>query len=254
MSEFDKVMSERSDFELFEIINHEKDSYKPEALLAAKKEFESRKINSNRLFEFQQKIASAQELKKQKENQMAKLKKKALDIAKMSVPTEKDTFSKTILSLCIFLTLSFLFYLIRDFGLILSIFSDFGDWDPIIYEFFMPFVLFPIGIFGLWKSKKYGWYLTAGLLTYYAFSTVYSGISSYRFSIDRTGGIFDQMDSIFPRPSIMSIIFRFIVLFGTVIFLNRAKVLDKYRVEKNRGIVYLIIILLITTAFWWTLL
>lgn len=251
MSEFDKVMSERSDFELFEIINHEKNNYKPEALLAAKKEFESRKIDKDQLTEFNQKIESTNNLKRKKENQKNELKKKALDIGKLFVPTEKDTLSKTLLSLCIFLTLSYLFYFIRDFGLLLSIFSDFGDWDFSVYEFLVPYFLFPIGIFGLWKSKKYGWYLTAGLLTYYAFSTIYAGISSYRYSI---GGIFDQLDSLFPRRSILSIIFRFIVLLGIVIFINRAKVLEKFEVQKTRGIIYLVIIFLVTTSFWWTLL
>lgn len=254
MSEFDKVMAERSDFELFEIINYEKENYKPEALSAAKKEFESRKIEKDQLSEFEQKIKSAKNLKRERENQKTELKKKALDIGKLLIPTEKDTLSKTILSLCIFLTLSFLFYLIRDFGLLLSFFSDFGDWDFSVYEFLIPYVFFPIGIFGLWKSKKYGWYLTTGLLTYYAFSTIYSGISSYRYSIGGNGGIFDQLDSIFPRPSIVSIIFRFIVLFGIVIFLNRAKVLERFGVKKTRGLLYLVIIFLVTTAFWWTLL
>lgn len=254
MSEFDKVMSERSDFELFEIINHEKDNYKTEALLAAKKEFESRKIDKDQLTEFKQKIESTNNLKRKKENQKTELKKKALDIGKLFVPTEKETLSKTLLSLCIFLTLSYMFYFIRDLGLLLSFFSDFGDWDFSVYEFLVPYVLFPIGVFGLWKSKKYGWYLTAGLLTYYAFSTIYSGISSYRYSIGGNGGIFDQLDSFFPRPSILSIIFRFIVLFGIVIFINRAKVLEKFEVQKTRGIIYLVIIFLVTTSFWWTLL
>lgn len=253
MSEFDKVMSERSDFELFEIINYEKDNYKPEALMAAKKEFEFRKIKEDQLLKFEQKIESANELKRQKENQKTELKKKALDIGKLMLPTEKDTLSKTILSLCIFLMLSFLFYLVRDFRLLLSLFSDFGDWDLSVFEFLFPYFLFPIGIFGLWKSKKYGWYLTSGLLTYYAFSTIYSGISSYHYSIGGNGEIFDQLDSIFPRPNILSIILRFIVLFGIVIFLNRAKVLEKFRVQKTRGLIYLVIIFLITTVFWWTL-
>ena len=47
MSEFDKVMSERSDFELFEIINYDNDKYKPEAILAAKKAFEARHIDND---------------------------------------------------------------------------------------------------------------------------------------------------------------------------------------------------------------
>lgn len=254
MSEFDKVMSERSDFELYEIINHEKDSYKLEALLAARKEFESRKINNGQLFKFEQKIESAKKLKKEKENQKTELKKKALDIGRLLIPNEKETLSKTILSLCIFLTLSFLFYLARDFRLLLSFFLDFGDWDFSVFEFLLPYFFFPIGIFGLWKSKKYGWYLTNGLLTYYAFSTIYSGISSYRYSIGGDGGIFDQLESIFPRPSLLSIVFRFVVLFGIVIFLNRIKVLEKFGVQKKRGLIYLVIIFLITTAFWWTLL
>lgn len=253
MSEFDKVMSERSDFELFEIINCKKNSYKSEALLSAKKEFESRNIKKELILEFEQKIESTKEIKRQKKTQKTELEKKAMDIGKLLIPTQKDTFSKTMLSLSIFLTLSFLFYVFQNFRFLGSLFSDFGDWDLSYVEFLLPYILFPIGIYGLWKIEKHGWYLITGLLTYYAFSTIYSGIISYRNSMSGNSGIFSVLDDIFPKPSILSIIFRCIVLFGIVIFLNKTEALEKFRIQKTQGLIYLSILFLITTALWWTL-
>lgn len=253
MSEFDKVMSERSDFELFEIIHYQNDSYKPDALRSAEKEFNSRNIDSHDITEFKQKIQKAIVLKSEKENQKTELKKKAVEVGKLFLPTEKSTLSKTMLSLCIFLTVSFLFYLLRDFRMIVLFFSDVGDWDLSVIGFLFPFLLFPIGIYGLWKSKRYGWYLIVGLLTYFSFATAYSGISFYKYSMGDGGGIFEQLEGLFPRPSIASIIFRFIVLFGIVYFLNRTRILKIFNVKRTNGLVFVGAILLVSIAIWWRL-
>ena len=154
------------------------------------------------------------------------------------------------LSLCIFLSLTFLFYLVRDFGLLIAFFSDIGSWDLSVYEFLLPYVLFPIGIFGLWKAKTYGWYIVTGLLTYYAFATIFSGFSLYRFTVGRSDYLFDQIESIFPTPSLAAILVRFVVLFGIVMFLNKAKILEKFKIQKRSGLLFLALIIATTTGIW----
>ncbi|MDC8003905.1 hypothetical protein POV27_07565 [Aureisphaera galaxeae] len=249
MSEFDEVMSQRSDFELYEIITHKKDSYKPEALLSAQREFESRSINSETIAQFERKIKQAEELKQQKKHQKSEFIEKGMDVGKLLLPTKKDTLSRTMLSLCIFLTISFLYYVFSDFWMITYLFSDIGSWDISIVEVLLPYLLFPIGIFGLYKNQKYGWYVIVAFLTYYAFAAVYAGISSYRHSFGGEGGIFD----IFPKPSIASIILRFVVLFGIVIFLNRPKTLAIFSINKGPAGLFVVIVWLVTTALWWNL-
>ena len=58
MNEFDKVMSERSDLELYEILNHKRSSYIPEALVSAENEIKTRNIGSEKLSEFERKLHS----------------------------------------------------------------------------------------------------------------------------------------------------------------------------------------------------
>uniref|UniRef100_UPI00404A3BB5 hypothetical protein n=2 Tax=Flavobacterium sp. TaxID=239 RepID=UPI00404A3BB5 len=251
MSEFDKVMSKRTDFELFDIINYKRNSYKSEALISAEKEFHGRNISSHQIAAFEKKIQKSIETKAEKENQKTELKRKAFDIGNLLLPTEKSTYSKSILSLSIFLTISYFFYLFRDFEIIKSFFSDLGDWDSGVFEFLFPFILFPIGIFGLWKNNNYGWYLIVGLLTYLSFSTIFSGMSAYKYSMENVYGIGEQLEALFPKPSIAAIIFRFVVLFGIVIFLNRSKTLEIFKVRKIYGLIFVALIVVITTIFWW---
>ncbi|TMU56070.1 hypothetical protein [Flagellimonas algicola] len=251
MSEFDNVMSERSDFELFEILGHQKDSYKAEALAAAQRAFDSRNVTREQISEFEQRIQSALEQQNLKEKRNKELSKKAWDLGKLFLPTVKDTLDKTFLSLCIFLSLAYLYHLIQDLSLIIVFFSDLGDWDASVWEFLLPYVLFPIGIFGLWKRKKVGWFLISGLLSYYAFSTIYGGISAYRYNLN---GNFGVLDSIFPKPNVASLLFRFAVLFGIVIFLSRKKALEIYKIGRTTALVVIIIICVLTTIRWWGML
>ncbi|WP_299768472.1 hypothetical protein [uncultured Dokdonia sp.] len=253
MSEFDIVMSERSDFELYEIIYYKEGSYRQEALDAAKKEFDARAISSEKIAQFEQKIQKANQLKLEKEKEKTELKNKAISYSKFLIPTEKDTLPKTILSLCIFLSISYIYYLFNDIRMIIAFFEDIANWDLSYIEYLFPYILFPIGIYGLWKSKKYGWYLIVGLQTYLAFSTIYSGIISYKYSMGSTDGLSAILDTLFPRPTILSIILLFVVLFGIVYFLNRIKVLEIFKIKRTNGLLFVLVVFAITSILWWSL-
>ncbi|WP_299683997.1 hypothetical protein [uncultured Dokdonia sp.] len=253
MSEFNTVISERSDFELYEIIYYKEGSYKPEALDAAKKEFNTRAISADTIAQFEQRIQKTNELKLEKEKEKTELKNKAISYGKFLIPTEKDTLPKTILSLCIFLSVSYLYYLFNNIRSILHFFIDIANWDLGHIEYLLPYILFPIGIYGLWKSKKYGWYLIVGLQTHFAFSTIYSGIISYKYSMGNTGGLSTILDTLIPRPTILSIVLRFVVLFGIVYFLNQPKTLKVFNIKRSTGIIFVAVIFIITSILWWSL-
>lgn len=255
MNEFDKVMSERTDFELYEIIYHKRNSYKPKALDSAEREFKIRDIDSEKLSKFEQKAFSIKKEKEIKAIKKTELAEKIKSIGALFLPTEKSSLSKNMLSLCIFLTLSYLFYLIRDFSLTVFIFRDFTNWDLSIVEYLLPFLLFPIGIYGLWKTKKYGWYLIVGLLTYYAFSTFYTGVTTYKYYSTNEGqGISNLLDNLFPKPDYPSLILKIVILGGTVIFLNRIKVLELFKIERYKGVLLIVIIGILSTMLWRSLL
>ncbi len=251
MNEFDKVMSERSDLELYEILNHKRSSYTSEALVSAKTEFNARNISSKKLSELE--LQSRENNKANRTKQKAELVEKIKDVWKLFLPTEKDTLSQNLLSFCIFLTIAYIYYFISDFSLTIAVLSDFREWDVSVIEHLLPLLLFPIGIFGLWKTKKYGWFLIVALLTYYAFSAVYSGIDNYSYSFGDNGGIFGQLDNVFPKPSIPSLILRFVVLGGLVIFLHRTNILKLFKIKKSNRIAMVVVIGVLTTLFWWSI-
>ena len=66
MSEFGKVMSERSDFELFEAIKYKRNNYISEALDAAEREFEKRNVSPEELAVFEQTKPLLQESREKK--------------------------------------------------------------------------------------------------------------------------------------------------------------------------------------------
>lgn len=233
MNEFAKAMSQRSDFELYLILNYEKDSYKAKALEAAKEEFISRAITDQQINEFEEQIEAKKSAKKQKKQQQGEFKKKAWEIGKLFIPTEKETLSQNILSLCAFMSLIYVFYLIKNFNLLYELVRDQENWDLSTFPFIVPFLLYPIGIFGLYKSKTFGWYLIIALLTFDTLSSL----------------IFGQLEFMFPKPSITANIIRNITLIGIIFFLFRTRVLTKYGVKKQDGIVMISIITFLYIIF-----
>ncbi|AWM12888.1 hypothetical protein DI487_02730 [Flavobacterium sediminis] len=253
MSEFNNVMSNKSDLELYEILYYKKNSYVPEALISAENEFKSRNISKAKISEFEQQLQSRANKKLIRENQKELLIQKTQDLGKLFIPTEKDTLTKSLLSLCIFLSISYLFYFISNFSLTITLLNDLNDWDLSMTEHFLPLILFPIGIFGLWKIKKYGWFIIVSLLTYYSFATIYAGISSYKLSYGNEGGVYSQLDNLFPKPNLINLILRLVIIGGLVFFLHRNKILQVYKIKKTNGITLVLVIVVLTTMIWWSL-
>ena len=250
MSEFDSIMAERSDFELYKIIYIDSASYQAEAISSAQETFKSRAITPNIILGFEEQIQTLNRVEEQKKQEKTALKKKAFSIGKLLVPTEKDDVYTTVKSLCIFLSLSYLYHLIQNFEMIRLWFLDYKHWDLSMVEYMSPYILYPIGIYNLWKHKKRGWYVITGLLTYDVISTVFYSISTYYYFADNSYGLFGIMDELMPIPDIKSTLLRVIVLGGIVVFLNKKALLDLYGINKKNGLIFIACIALISTLLW----
>ncbi len=172
MNEFDSVMSSQSDLELYIILNYKRDSYVTDALLSAEKEFQKRHFTPDQLSEFEQIIQSKRQRKNAQSEQKSDFLIKAKNLGNAFLPTEKDSAEKNIVSISLLLTVAYLFYFVRDFSLTLILLSHSTNWDLSALEHLLPFVIFPIGIYGLYKIKKHGWFIIVALLAYFSLVTI----------------------------------------------------------------------------------
>ena len=253
MTNFDKVMSATSDLELFRILNHKRNSYTTEAILSAEKEYEKRNFSEDELENFRRNIAEEENRESQKKLKRSLLDQKIRNSINLAIPTEKGSTPKNIFSFAIFLTLVYLYYFLTSFSYLWFIISESAtDFNLLTIEFIAPYLLFPIGIFGLLKTRKFGWYLTCGLLTYYFITTIFSYVLQYKMSMDYgDGGLSLFIDDFYAVPAIGAIIINLLVIGGFIFFLFRQGVLIHFSLNKNAGINFIAVLAAISTILWW---
>lgn len=240
MNQFDRTMSLLSDFELYEIIHQKRDSYTSEALTAAESIYASRAISPEHIVDFKAKIQAQQSDRNTLIKGMSELK----SVFNFS---EKWTLSKSMILVFILLIGIYLYYFIKNVTYITSIISDYKHWGLSGVFMIIPYILFPIGLYGLWRYKKYGWYSIIGVLTYFIYISVYAIVESvkYYYGGDTSAYIIEEL---FPRSMIVNLGIKVIILVGIMMFFYRKKVLSIFTIKKVRGILFLILVSILMTV------
>lgn len=254
MTNFDKVMSATSDLELFKILNHKRDSYTAEAILSAEKEYQKRNFSEDELENFRRNIAEEENLESQKKLKRSVLDQKIRNSINLAIPTEKGSTPKNIFSFAIFLSLVYLYYFLTSFSYLWFIISESAsEFSLLTIEFIAPYLLFPIGIFGLLKTRKFGWYLTCGLLTYYFITTIFTYVLQYKMSLEYGGGDLSLfIDDYYKVPAIGAMILNLLVIGGFIFFLLRPGVIKHFSLNKNAGVSFIAVVGMISTILcWW---
>lgn len=239
MNEFDRTMSLLSDFELYEIIHHKRDSYSPDALTAAESIYASRTISSEQIADFKTKIQAQQ-------SERNTLIKDVSELKSIFNFSEKWTLSKSIILFFILLIGIYLYYFIKNVSHITSIISDYKHWGLSGVFMIIPYIFFPIGLYGLWRYKKYGWYSIIGVLTYFVYISVYAIVESvkYYYGGDTSAYIIEEL---FPKSMMVSLGIKTIILVGIMMFFYRKQVLSIFTIKKVRGILFLILVSILMT-------
>lgn len=239
-NKFDIIMSKHSDFILYEILHHKRNGYNAEAIISAENEFSKRNIEPAKLLEFENTIQSQKNNKIQKQQKTAELVAKLIHFGKQIIPTQKGSISKNLKSLSLFLLAVYSIHVVSNFSFLVAILLHPSNWNlsTLIYTF--PFLLYPIAIYGFWKIKKYGWYLTVSLVTYSLVNIVFSGIAAYHFYTN----VYQEtnMFLILTQPNISGLLVSFIVLFGLVLYLNKKKTVSFYGISQVTGAALILIL------------
>ncbi len=239
-NKFDAIMSEHSDFILYEILHHKRNGYNTEAITSAENEFQKRAIAPSKLLEFKNTIQAQKNYNIKKQQKTAELVAKLIYFGKQIIPTQKGSISKNLKSLSLFLLAVYSIHVVSNFTSIATILFHTGNWNISTFLYIFPFLLYPIAIFGFWKIKKYGWYLTTSLLTYSLVNIVFSGITIYHFyaNVYQETNLF----RVLAKPNFSGLIVSFIVLFSLVLYLNKKKTVSYYGISQVTGAALILIL------------
>lgn len=230
MNNFEEKMTERSDAELIEITTTHRVDYQPEAVVAAELELKKRNLTSIQLTEAYEQLAKKQKILDNKKEKMQNLQKKVTDISETLHPLKEKSTDKTIKLITVGLSIPFLIFLYGSYDLLLMIFQNLNEIDFSVILYIIPIILFPIGLFGFWSFKKFGWIILTILITAFSLNTIISLINEIKWASYHYDS--PASDSIYFRSN-NAIYFGQLVLFlGLLFYLNKKIVIEKFKIKK----------------------
>lgn len=184
MSDFFERYNNLNNLELLKIIENPND-YQPIAVETAKKILISRQVSAEEMADAKSEIARQNqeknlqtEKKKELENKVKNFGTSVVDTIN-PIQTTVHSSNKTILIICIILTLIFLIDIYQNYPLILFMLTDSkASWELSMFLYYAPIILLPIGIVFFWMKKQFGWwilsiyflniliYVITGMITY----------------------------------------------------------------------------------------
>ena len=245
MTDFEDIMSTRSNNELLEITNLYRDDYQPEAIVAAEAELNNRNLTEEQLAAIKTQLSNKQREKERKNEKLKIFKNKTANFVDTINPLTEKTIDKQTKMVTIGLTISFLFFFIKNWSLTILMIRNIGNADISSLVYFAPLILFTIGLIGFWKSKKYGWVIVSILLTSLTITTLITmGLEIkwvMRAPIQFENGGYIQMHEVensalkelFDKKGFAFYIGQLILSSGLLIFLNRKKITEKYLINRR---------------------
>ena len=239
-------MSKRTDSELLEITTTLRDSYQPEAVIAAETEIVSRNLTVQQLANAQQLLDSKMQEQEKKNKKLKVFKNITSELADTFNPQKENSTDKTIKIVSIGLTIAFIASLIYNWSVAVFMLQGIGITDIVSIEFFAQMILFPIGLFGFWTIRKYGWIILSILFTYIAVGKLLELGLEIKWAMrtpnqSNSGGLellLDEFESFadkqyFGRRDYASIIVQLILFSGLLIFLNRQAITERYMISRR---------------------
>lgn len=188
MNDFEKSMSDLPDEALVKIVTILKDDYQPEAVLAAKNELNTRKVSADKISS----ILSELENPQSEHNDSKKIGlniKSWRDIIDPLNPSSDTPIDRRLQLIFFVFLILYLYFLIDQWQLLFlsikSLFENPNDEFILLglkIDFLLPYVLFPLGLFGYWKNKRFGWIILMMILLYWLLNLSESLYMYYKYS------------------------------------------------------------------------
>jgi len=242
MADFSNQMSKRSNSELLEITTILQNSYQPDAVIAAATELKNRNLSPQEHADALQILENKKQEHEKKTEKTKALQNKARNIADAFNPVTEKSNDKIIKMITFGLTISFLVYLFKNWELIFLMIPEIGNADLSMLEYFAPLILFPIGLYGFYNIKNYGWIILAILMTYLTITTLLAIGLEIKWSMqppvqfDNEGPFqieYPAMDNFFSRKGYAFYIGQLIIFGGLLIFLNKPAITEKFMISRR---------------------
>jgi len=160
-NQFSDHMFKLSNSELLKVLESRAD-YQPEAIIAAEIELKNRDLTNKDLTEARIENNQQKERVEKKNEKFDEFKGEVINSLD---PLSRNTFRKRIVLLSGFFIVAFIFNLIDNIDLFKNLTTRIFDFT--ILEPISVLILLPLGGLFIWKEKKLGWIILAGLLTFY---------------------------------------------------------------------------------------
>lgn len=166
----------------------------------------------------------------------------------MITTLNKTSPERQVKLLAIGLAIFFLIDILRNWELTSLMLSDSENWDFSSLLFFTPKVIFPIGLFGLWMLKRYGWIITTSVITFLTLSIFLTILFEIKWSLNEPSLDLNQtnlgqieiqpidksvIDEIFGVKPISFYVGQLVIIGTILIFINRQFIKDVFKISKR---------------------
>lgn len=213
---------------LLEIIENSND-YQVLAVNAAKQELASRNDVEIALQEFKEKTSQTQQQTEFEQKKRKDIKDKVSNVFEYVDPFTKKTPEKSIVILCVVLSILFLYKTLTSIVFLTYMFSDFSDADYSTYWFLVEFFYLPVNIYFLWRKTKTGWIMFLIWLIYQIMMDI-----MYLYMTSQLPDIDSSFSQIIQLPSASSYIVKLLIHSAFVYFIMKPSVKNLFQVEKEK--------------------
>ncbi len=211
---------------LLEIIENSHD-YQTQALDAAKLELAIRTDINIAQQEFQEKATQVQQQAELDQKKRKDIQDKASTIFEYVDPFAKKTPEKSIVILCVVLSILFLYKTLTSLSFLALMFSDMAEADYSTYWFFIEFFYLPVSIYFLWRKTKIGWLMFLIWLIYQIMMDI-----SYLYIAFQLPDVDSSFSQIIELPSASSYILKLIIHSAFAYFICKPSIKNLFQTKK----------------------
>lgn len=230
MSDFKEIMKNRSNAELIEITTTLRHEYQEEAVRDAEIELENRNLGDEEL----EGVSAELEAKEESNEETSQAEGRLGKWISILDPNAPKSAELTIKRTAAFLTVIFLFIISRYWFMGGRYMAPPAAWTVDSLLYWGPLWALPVGIFGLWATKKYGWQILVILFSYLAIKMLshIPGLIMTYLTGERMIGDLPLYDY-FGEVRLQTLLVRIAFIGFILVTLNKSKVRKKYEVGVN---------------------
>jgi hypothetical protein len=242
-NDFSEFYKSISNTELLSILDNSGD-YQPLAVEAAKKELFKRQLSEIEIKEARKPII-AKQIQKEKQREKVKAIENKIKTTGYTlidtlnpIQTGIPSTEKTIRLIVIVFGGLFLYQFIKDFKIHVMYIKDFPAFPFESTLYFAPLILLPVAILTFWKRIRIGWFLLVIFITYSTVDVLWVLIQYFLLGPPSDNSI---LGTLFPRPSISTLIVRLIFFGGTLYVICKQNIRNEFSISENKMLATIII-------------